>query len=197
VADRDDDALRAHALALNERYVREVVLAFGLCPWAEAAYRDGHVERHVVLDAEPAPEAVLAFLDHILPRTDIEIGLLIFPRIGLDSPSWDRFVESARRADRARRGGGETAAPFVLAPFHPAAPAGTKNPWQFVSFVRRTPHPTIQVVRLAVLDAVKRGAPDLSDDVTRANFARLGPEGAARLEAAIAAIAAARSSFLR
>ncbi len=39
------------ALRLNARYVEEMVIGWGLCPWAAQAWRDGAVARRVLLDA--------------------------------------------------------------------------------------------------------------------------------------------------
>jgi len=46
-------ALEREALRLNDRYLSEAVIGFGLCPWAERAISDGELRRRVVADAEP------------------------------------------------------------------------------------------------------------------------------------------------
>jgi len=58
-----------------------------------------------------------------------------------------------REQDAARRELG--AAPFALAAFHPEAPPRVDDPERLIPFLRRTPDPTIQLVRRDVLERVR------------------------------------------
>jgi hypothetical protein len=134
-------------LRINQRYLDEIVEAFDICPYARPAVQAGAVERRVILDEDPLE--VIAELEKN-PAT--EIGLLIFPRFALDADAFDRFVNELRDRDKARR-----PPPFAMAAFHPAGSFGTETPQRMIMFFRRSPDPTIQLVRFSALEAVKRG----------------------------------------
>jgi hypothetical protein len=189
---REDDALRSEALRLNARYVNEVVLAWDLCPWAGKAFVSGQVRQRVLLAEEPAPEDVLPVLDELDAASEIAIGLVIFPRLVTRAAAFDAFAERVRRADHARRPDAATSPPapsFLVAAFHPEAGAGAPEtfatPPQLVSFVRRTPDPTLQLVRTSVLRRATGEGPRVSDDVTRRNFEAVSARGAAALDAVL------------
>jgi hypothetical protein len=184
-------ALVSEALRVNARYVEEVVIGWGLCPWAAQAWRDGDVARRVLVEpaAGQAPEleGVLAFIDEIASNPAISIGLAIFPRATLTEAAWGTFAERVRRADRARRQPG-AAAPFLLAAFHPLAdlPAHTPaDPNALVSRLRRTPDPMLQLVRAGLIEALGRGGHDVSGEIARANFETINARSPAALDAAL------------
>jgi hypothetical protein len=182
------EALIAEALRLNTRYVQEVVLAWHLCPWAEKALTGGQVRQGVVLDETPAPEAALPFLDEIIAAPEIAIGLLIFPRATMRAAQFDAYAERVRRADHARKPDAATSPPaptFLIAAFHPGAPETFTTPPQMVSFVRRTPDPTLQFVRTSVLRKVTGEGSRVSDDVTQRNFEAVNARDAAVLDAVL------------
>jgi hypothetical protein len=197
-------ALVSEALRTNARYVEEVVIGWGLCPWAAQAWRDGGVARRVFVD--PAPEhvhdqahelaGVLAFIDEIASAPATSIGLAIFPRATQTEAAWGTFAERIRRADRARRAPGE-ALPFLLAAFHPGSgenAGGARNPGALVSFLRRTPDPTLQLVRASLLDGLRHGERDVSGEIARANFAAVRARSPAALDALIGEIRADRDA---
>jgi hypothetical protein len=165
--------LRVEALRVNARYVEEVVIGWGLCPWAARAWSDGQVTQRVFTDATPDPAAVASFVDELVAKADAAIGLAIFPRVACTVGAWERFAESVRRAR----------SDFLAAAFHPdyRPPEGEPlNPARLVTFLRRTPDPTLQLVRASLLDGL-RG--QVSDDVGRANLATVGAHGPAALAA--------------
>jgi hypothetical protein len=181
-------ALVSEALRLNTRYLREVVLAWNLCPWAEKALEGGQVRQHVLLDEKPPPQAALPFLDELTGQADFAIGLLIFPRFALAAPAFDAFAERVRRADHARRPDAATSPPspeFLIAAFHPDAAQTFATPPQLVSFLRRTPDPTLQLVRTSVLRRATGEGRGVSDDVTQRNYDSVTERGAAALDAAL------------
>ena len=182
------EALRAEALRLNDRYLREVVLGFGLCPWAEHAIDGGQLRRDVVFDQAPAVETALAFIDRLAHGpSPAAVGMLIFPCAGLASPAFDRYTEEVRRADRERcRAEGRK--DFVMAAFHPGASDSYETPYQLVSFIRRTPDPTIQLVRAELLEQIRMSRPSVSDDLALQNYAAVKERGAAALDELLRAI---------
>jgi hypothetical protein len=147
------DTLLRETLRLNDRYVLEVVEAFGLCPWAKGARLAGHVARSVISSTQNAPETALSQLLDWASKPDVEIGLMIFPLLESDYGDFQRFVNEliARDARRYER----TSSPFALAAFHPSANLDTTSADRLVPFLRRTPDPTIQVVRISALERVR------------------------------------------
>lgn len=174
--------------------MQEVVLGFGLCPWAEPALRAGRVSRRVFLGAELDVAAVLPAIEGIEKlqlRSDacsegepspVEVGLFLFPDHTGGWSAFDAFAERLRRADRARRDPA-CPPPFLIATFHPEAPDVLTHPRQLAPFLRRSPDPMLQLVRTRALDRLKAHHPAASEDLAAATFAALSAGGAARARA--------------
>jgi len=166
------ERLVAEALRVNARYVEEVVIGWELCPWAARAWIDGQVKQRVFAAADADADAVVAFIDELSAKPDAAIGLAIFPLVACTVGAWEKFAESVRRARNV----------FVAAAFHPdyGAPDGLLDAARLVPFIRRTPDPTLQLVRASLVDSL-RG--QVSADVGRANFATVTARGLAKLDA--------------
>ncbi|MEO8903478.1 MAG: DUF1415 family protein [Polyangiaceae bacterium] len=149
-----ESALRNEALRVYRRYMLEVVEGFTLCPWAVAARRDGHVVEHVIFaENQAVPQQSLTLLKSLEAHLQTDIALFIYPDLELDRLGFEGFVRTLREQDAARYEVGEI--PFAMAAFHPDARADVKEPERLIPFLRRTPDPTIQVVRRAALDRVR------------------------------------------
>jgi hypothetical protein len=171
-------ALVAEALRLNTRYVEEVVIGWDLCPWAAHAWQHGQVERRVLIAAEPSAPDVARTIEELAGIATCAVGLLVFPRAAVGVSAWERFAEQARR----------TAGPFLVAPFHPdyrPSHLPASNPAQLVSLIRRTPDPTLQLVRSGLVDDLARGDRNVSDEVSRRNFESVRARDPGRLAAHI------------
>jgi len=202
---RPESPLVVETLRLNARYVEEVVIGWGLCPWAAQAWREGAVARRVLVEPAAGPgltqapevDGVLAFIDEIAAHPATSIGLVIFPRATLTEAAWGTFAERVRRADRARRAP-DAAAPFLLAAFHPgngqSAAAAGANSGALVSFLRRTPDPMLQLVRASLLDRLAGEGRELSGEIARANLAAVTARTPAALDALIGEIRADRDA---
>lgn len=151
-------ALAAEAVRLYRRYQVEVVEALNLCPWAERARRDGRIRETVVEWTSPDLEAPLAAIDEMARDPEADIGLLLFPTARVDRPEFERFVSRLVDEDARRRELGT--APFAMAAFHPDAEPDLGDAERLISFLRRTPDPTIQLVRCEALDRVRDGFSD-------------------------------------
>jgi hypothetical protein len=192
--------LRREALRVHSRYLDEVVRDYGLCPWADRAMRDGRVRRHVITDAAPPPEAALAFIDTIEAQgagigvdVDVDVGFIIYPRLALTAAAFDGYTERLRRADQTRRLGSQRPA-FLMAAFHPFGAERFATPFQMVSFIRRTPDPTIQLVRADLLEAIRAERDDVSAEVARQNHTRVSEKAAAALDTLLRDIRADRDA---
>jgi hypothetical protein len=150
----DDRALRREALRVYRRYALEVVEAFGLCPWAAYARRDGRVAEHVILAENTAdPQQSLALLAGLVDAPKTEIALFIYPDLELDRLTFESFVRTLREQDAARYPVGDI--PFAMAAFHPEAKVDLGDADRLIPFLRRTPDPTIQMVRQSALERVR------------------------------------------
>ncbi|HET7539694.1 MAG TPA: DUF1415 family protein [Polyangiaceae bacterium] len=132
----------------------EVVEGFTLCPWAAAARREGHVVEAVILAENQAdPRQSLTLLDSLAAKPETDIALFIYPDLELDRLGFESFVRTLRERDAARHELGMI--PFAMAAFHPDAQPDPSEPERLIPFLRRTPDPTVQVVRRTALDRVR------------------------------------------
>jgi hypothetical protein len=142
----------------------------------------------------------------------VEVALLIFPDApanGLESArDFDEFASDLRNRILDAHGGNP---PFYCVAFHPDLPRDLLDAHRAVQFIRRSPDPTVQLVRASVLKAV-RGSDDggtrlvdpgkltleelmaissplsLADRIAEANLTALQREGPDRIEAQLAGL---------
>lgn len=147
-------ALEREAIRVYRRYSTEVVEGFGICPWAQKARRDGQVRERVLLEPVFDVRTAVAATREMGADPQVAIGLLIFPRLTVDRAAFERLVSRTREAyDRSVP---RAEVEMALAAFHPAAEPDLDSPDRLVPFLRRTPDPTIQLVRRSALAAVRR-----------------------------------------
>lgn len=144
------NTFESEVLRINERFLVEVVEAFGFCPWAEGARKTGALKRAVILDESEALERLLSL------EEKTAVAILIYPRFSGPPAAFEELLARLRRAEEARRG---ARSPFVTALFHPALPWSGDGPDQLVPLLRRSPDPSLQFVRFAALEAVRSAAP--------------------------------------
>jgi hypothetical protein len=145
-------------LELYERYAVEVVERFGFCPWARASRESGQVTLRVVFstDRDDFAESLerLSELHRQAPSTDI--ALFIYPLLDLDRLGFEDYARRLRaRAEAGRDHGLGRLDDFALAAFHPSADADLSHPDRLVPYVRRSPDPTLQLVRKSALSSIK------------------------------------------
>ena len=146
-------ALERETLRLNRRYVTEVVERFGLCPWADRARREGRVTEVVFDQTDPDVfEPSLARMLELEEQRTIEVALFIYPRIGLKRLDFEHFARRLRALDAVHHA---REIVFAIAAFHPEADAVLASPDRLVPFLRRTPDPTLQLVRESALTRVR------------------------------------------
>ena len=197
-------------LARNDRYVRDFVEALHLCPYARHCRESGKLHRRVIRRREDALEAIRQV--EALPADALEVALLIFPEEpanGEESArAFEAFCAGLREQMFAAHPEG---APFYCVAFHPDLPRDLLDASRAVRFIRRSPDPTLQLVRASVLRSV-RGEIDggsryvdvsqlsleqamalvsplsLAERIAEANLATLRHEGPARVEALLASL---------
>jgi hypothetical protein len=197
------------ALARNERYVREFVELFELCPYARRCRENRRLQRTVLLEPGGAPEspgfelAASAIAGAVaqfegLPHDSIDVGLIILPALvpalanGLAAArAFERLVSAVRERVQARHG--NAGAPFYCVAFHPDFAEDLATEHRAVRFIRRSPDPTVQIVRATVLNAVRGSDPareplPVSERIARANLTKLKEHGPQRLRELLAEI---------
>lgn len=152
------EALVHATLEAYERYAVEVVERFNFCPWARSARESGGVTLRVVfsVDHDDFDESLrcLNDLHEQAPETgaQVDVALFIYPLLDLDRRG---FEDYARRLRTRAEAGQKKLDAFATAAFHPAATADLTHPDRLVPFVRRSPDPTLQLVRKSALSSIK------------------------------------------
>jgi hypothetical protein len=148
------EEIERETLRLNRRYLEEVVERFVLCPWARSARHDGHVAECVFQQESPddfAPS--LTTIDTLSEHAELEVALFIYPRLDLGRLDFEHFARGLRVLDAERYEPGQ--APFAMAAFHPDAAPQLDDPERLIPFLRRSPYPTLQLVRTSSLERVR------------------------------------------
>ena len=151
--------LAAEAVRLHQRYLVEIVEALGFCPWAKRARLDGHTRQlaSMATTLDEAMHETQAAISEWTPDARIEVGFMIFPRLGATRRAFDELATRIGEREAQRHAIGEV--PFVMASFHPDAQPDTRTGERFISFLRRTPDPCLQLVRCTVLESVRENTP--------------------------------------
>ncbi len=147
--------LEREALRLYDRYAEEVVEAFGLCPWAAAARRHGRVERRVLLIEHATPAPVAAIIEELAAGA-ADIALVLLPRLALDAGNFRRFVSELEQMHACAHPLGKST--VAMAAFHPRATLDTTTSARLVAYLRRSPDPTVQLVKRESLLHARRMA---------------------------------------
>ena len=134
-------------LERNDRYIREFVEALHICPYAKTCRQSGKLARRVVERAEDVLAEARAI--EAMPDDSVEVALLIFPNARADG------VESARAFESFCADLRPSLTKFYCVAFHPDLPRDLFDAHRAVQFIRRSPDPTIQMVRASVLKAVR------------------------------------------
>lgn len=203
----------AEALARNDRFLDQVVEGLDVCPYARSARLASRTRRYVLPDlaTSTTPLTIGSELqrvfDEIATEPSVEVVQLIFPRAAAGPRDWVRQVKELTARLQAAHGRSVVG----VAAFHPGLPYSEQTPAGLVPLFRRSPDPTIQWIRLDVLERVRAGRPDgdvalpsepeardallaaakrtpLGDQIAAANFARVGTLGIGRVQALIDAV---------
>lgn len=146
-------SLKDETLRLYHRYQAEVVERFNLCPWAKAARLSGNA---VALVCSVDTTSLLTVLDDAA-LLDSDIVLLIFPDYRGSRAAFEQLVADLIRQDGLRC---ELTSPvFAMAAFHPEASVRTAQALDLVPYLRSTPDPTIQLVRVSALERARKNEP--------------------------------------
>ncbi|HYJ08350.1 MAG TPA: DUF1415 family protein [Polyangiaceae bacterium] len=145
------DELTQVTLKVYERYAVEVVERFGFCPWARSTRESGSLSLRVLFSTNQHDfDESLELLRELHHDTNTgDIALAIYPLLDLDRLAFEDFVRRLRAAAQPSLDA------FAMAAFHPRAAADLSHPDKLVPYVRRSPDPTLQLVRKSALSAIK------------------------------------------
>jgi hypothetical protein len=165
------DAEQRHLLEIEtrrlcERYVKEIVLRFALCPWAEPALRANLVQTIVITDFFSSPTDLPAAANAVVARLNQavdsphELLLILLPRAEITRLEMDELLRRVRNLQKETSSTNASEASFALASFHPDASPDATSPERLIPYLRRSPDPMIQAVRTATLAKIDpdRGA---------------------------------------
>lgn len=138
----------AEVLRVLERYLVEVVERHELCPWARTTRERGELAVAILWGDPPAGRWV-AEASRLLAEPQTRVAIVVGPELAC-APA--RFAEL--RDDVAA----QLPAAGVAA-FHPSAALDLTSPARLVPFLRRSPDPLLQLVPLALIDAVRGWQP--------------------------------------
>lgn len=186
----DYEAFAEEARRIYFRYAVEVVEEFTFCPWARSAREAGRVQCIVVLGQRPSLEALLAEVVAADAREAIDVTLLVMPECALSRIELRRLTSALHARYESLSGRGQSV--HAIADFHPNAPLDASSPERLVPFIRKSPDPTLQLIKHAALEAARRGA----QDGTRAATLEMMLKGALKDEPAHARIASANHRTL-
>jgi hypothetical protein len=207
-----DSRFLAEVLRIQERYAVEVIERFNICPWARHARVAGEIVRPVLLQEGDAPEPTLEVIAELEARQPPPpVAIVVYPRLRLDPRRFDEFAAQVRQRDQRRHGGKPI---YVAATFHPDYAFDERTPSSLVPFLRRSPDPSLQLVRLALLEEARGGhhgkflfdfsakgwaellhrstTPSVTDRIALDNHATFAREGREAFEAVFDAIRADR-----
>lgn len=144
--------LTREAVRLHERYHRELIERFALCPWAKHARDEDRTRAHVVLD-DPCPaDELLPVIESWDADESVDVAFVIAPRFGGGPEAFSKWANSVAALLDQR---------FLSAPFYPRADEGAGS----VRFFRQTPDPTVQLVRRSLLEEVRAQDPPHYKDI--------------------------------
>ena len=164
-------ALAREALRLHERYHRELIERFSVCPWAKPARADGRTRVHVVVDASCSPQELMPVLAQWAGDASIDVAFLIAPLFMGDADAFAHWAESIGEQHREA---------FLTAPFYPSAPDSAGA----IHFLRQTPDPTVQLVRRTRLEEIRAQDPPHYTDIFDLDLRELEADKAPRTVAA-------------
>ena len=165
------EVLAREALRLHERYQRELIERFSVCPWARPARLGGRIRAHVVTEAWCSPAELRPLLSRWAADETIDVGFVIAPRFTAGAQAFSEWVASM---------GDQLSEVFLTAPFYPNAPESAGA----IHFLRQTPDPTAQLVRRTSLQEIRSQDPPHYTDIFDLDLRDLEAEKAPRTVAA-------------
>ena len=149
-------------IAATREWLEKAVIGLNLCPFAKAVHAGNQI-RYAVSDAQ-TPDALLADLGRELQalaaanRANVETTLLIHPRVLVDFPDYNDFLDIA---DAAVEELGLTGT-IQVASFHPQYRFADTDPDAIENFSNRSPYPMLHLLREESVERAVAAFPDVA-----------------------------------
>ncbi len=175
-----------HVVAAVRAWVRDFVIAEGLCPFARTPFQADRIRFAVTGAADEAAllDRLTAELTLLESSPEVETTLLIHPRVLGDFEDYNQFLDDAEYL--LVRSGLDGV--FQIASFHPQYRFAGTDPGDAENYSNRTPFPLLHLLRESSVTAAIDGYPRI-EDVPGRNVAHLEALGAAELERRLRALA--------
>jgi hypothetical protein len=141
----------AEVLRVLDRYLVEVIEAYGLCPWARQARLGGELSV-AVLWGQPELAEWQAAAQELLARPTTRVAMVVAPELAETTGGLRGTREQISRIVKIAG----------VAEFHPDGNRDTATAARLVSHLRRSPDPLLQFVPFEILESV-RSSPALTD----------------------------------
>jgi hypothetical protein len=161
------EALAREALRLHERYLRELIEHFSVCPWAKPARADGRTRAHVVIEVSCSPGELIPVLAEWAADETVDVAFVIAPRFAGGADAFADWAASIAQAHSDV---------FLTAPFYPSVPDSAGS----IRFLRQTPDPTVQLVRRTSLEEIRAQDPPHYTDIFDLDLRELEADKAPR-----------------
>jgi hypothetical protein len=134
----------AEVLRVLDRYLVEVVEAYGLCPWARQARLGGELAV-AVLWGQPELAEWQAAAQELLDRPATRVAMIVAPELAETTGGLRGTREQVSRLVKSAG----------VAEFHPDGTRDVANAPRLVPHLRRSPDPLLQFVPFSILEAVR------------------------------------------
>ncbi len=134
----------AEVLRVLDRYLVEVVEAYGLCPWARQARLGGELAVQV-LWGQPELAEWQAAAHELLARPATRVAMVVAPELGETTGGLRGTREQVARIVKTAG----------VAEFHPDGTQDAGNAARLVPYLRRSPDPLLQFVPFSILESVR------------------------------------------
>lgn len=166
-----------------KRWLQTLVIAEGLCPFAQREFDAGRIH-YVVVEAEAETDLLMA-LDTELCRLDtepeIETTLLIHPCVLQDFGDYNDFLSVAEQLLEL----GGWSGVYQIASFHPQYQFAGVEADDASNYSNRSPFPMLHLLREDSIERAIQGYPAI-EEVPDRNIARMRELGLEHLQAVLA-----------
>ena len=148
----------AAVLQHSDRYLLELVERWDICPFARRCREDGRLWRRIIWpttaqDAADRMDAAIDALESKAMEGMPEVALLLCPGLQhVDARAFNEIYVAARARYQTRH----PKPAFYVVAFHPTLRLNANTPASLVNFWRRSPHPTLQFVSVALLARLRQ-----------------------------------------
>jgi len=131
-------------LRLLNRYIVEIIEEYDICPWARQARLRGEIATEVVWGSPQLEDWIECSLA-LLSRPAVRIAMIVAPQFEGTASEFQQLRDVV--ASRVVSAG--------VADFHPNAAQDFSTPPRLVPYLRRSPHPMLQLIPIAALEQAR------------------------------------------